>query len=360
MTLDNDFRLDYVPLDMDPRRGQHILTTDSLPDLIQTQTISFTQGTLPDLREGVEHGDDGESSPDSASQANESYMSESSDQPPKNWSINSNLDDIPPDETQERGRPRLAEPGTEIPVRSASVGNVRGVVTDSDYDHVKVMYFVNSKACFKTVGRDDYFKQMEAAEYSAPLQQAAQNSTPLPQDTVASPQPMPHYTGNILRGEANAGIRMHFQRERSHEDDIIPPRWNTRHAGDAAASPRREQTGVDVTQGGGGPRWAQNCDYVTKDGDAANPTVRHYATQDGDAANPMVRRQERGRSREKVAREKKELKLGDVVSVRSSSLGRHVDGIITDLSADLVRVQYFCTGRSCTKSLPRSAPEFNV
>jgi len=148
---------------------QQILTTDSMPDLIQVNR-ALTQGSLPSLHEGFDRGSSGcsdglRSADGSASQeANESYMSESSDHPPRNWSINSNRE-VLPDETKERGRPRLAELGTEVPVRSASVGNVRGVVTDSDHEHVKVMYFVNSKACFKTVGREDFFKGVRGTRY---------------------------------------------------------------------------------------------------------------------------------------------------------------------------------------------------
>jgi len=65
---------------------QQILTTDSMPDLIQVNR-ALTQGSLPSLHEGFDRGSSGcsdglRSADGSASQeANGSYMSESSDHP---------------------------------------------------------------------------------------------------------------------------------------------------------------------------------------------------------------------------------------------------------------------------------------
>mmetsp|Transcript_101754 Transcript_101754/g.202049 ORF Transcript_101754/g.202049 Transcript_101754/m.202049 type:complete len:210 (-) Transcript_101754:278-907(-) len=200
MLVDNDIepQFDFVPMDMNLRRGgQHILTTDSLPDLIPAAR-AMTQGSLPDLHEAFDRYNSGLSdelgSVDGSTSQVSSYMSEHSDQPPRNWSVKASLgNDAPPDETQERGRPRLAELGTEVPVRSASVGNVRGVVTDSDHEHVKVMYFLNSKACFKTVGRDDFLKELEAAQASIPSQQ---------EDDAAHPQQNPPYASRATESES--------------------------------------------------------------------------------------------------------------------------------------------------------------
>jgi len=86
MALDNDVWLDYVPMDKDLRRGQQILTTDSMPDLIQVNR-ALTQGSLPSLHEECDRVSSGcsdglRSADGTASQeANESYMSESSDHP---------------------------------------------------------------------------------------------------------------------------------------------------------------------------------------------------------------------------------------------------------------------------------------
>jgi len=199
MLVDNDIepQFDFVPMDMNLRRGgQHILTTDSLPDLIPAAR-AMTQGSLPDLHEAFDRYNSGLSdelgSVDGSTSQVSSYMSEHSDQPPRNWSVKAALGNAAPGETQERGRPRLAELGTEVPVRSASVGNVRGVVTDSDHEHVKVMYFLNSKACFKTVGRDDFLKELEAAQASTSSQQ---------ENGAAHPQQNPPYAGRATELES--------------------------------------------------------------------------------------------------------------------------------------------------------------
>jgi len=343
MALDNDVWLDYVPMDKDLRRGQQILTTDSMPDLIQVNR-ALTQGSLPSLHEECDRVSSGcsdglRSADGTASQeANESYMSESSDHPPGNWSINSNRE-VLPDETHERGRPRLAELGTEVPVRSASVGNVRGVVTDSDHEHVKVMYFVNSKACFKTVGREEFLKEFEESD-------------------TARPQRNLQRAGGNLHSETTSGIRSGAQlpvpSECSQEREKSSSRWNSRRSGDSLRTETKWGSESSNDEG------TQALIPATDDIGNTSPPDSNWesANQNGDSAAAVVRRQERGRSREK--REKKQLQLGSVVSVRSASLGRHVEGIVTDMSSDLVRVQYFCNGRSCTKSLPRSAPEFDA
>jgi hypothetical protein len=373
MALDNDFRLDHVSMDKDLRRGQQILTTDSLPDLIQVNR-AMTQGSLPSLHEGFDRGSSGysdelRSADGSASQSQEAqylsegsdqkapYLSEGSDQPPRNWSINSNRD-VLPDETQERGRPRLAELGTEVPVRSASVGNVRGVVTDSDHEHVKVMYFVNSKACFKTVGRDEFLKELEAAQISSSSQQGSD---------AASPQQNPHRAGDSLRGETQSGAQLPVPSECSQAIERNSRRLNSRLAGDSLrtetkwGSENSNDENIQEATRTSSNTFLPAARIPAARGPGNSPPPdnnRDTANQSEDSANAVVRRQERGRSREK--REKKQLQLGSVVSVRSASLGRHVQGIVTDLSSDLVRVQYFFNGRSCTKSLPRSAPEFDA
>jgi len=228
MPMDNDIepQLDFPSMDMNLRMGgQHILTTDSLPDLIPAAR-AMTQGSLPDLHEVYDRYNSGESDGlDGSTSQVSSYMSEHSDQPPRNWSVKASLgNDAPPNETRERGRPRLAELGTEVPVRSASVGNVRGVVTDSDHEHVKVMYFVNSKACFKTVGRDDFLKELEAAQTSIPSQQ---------ENGAAHLQQNPPYAGN---GEAISGVRLPCPPECSQEKERDSPRWNSQSSGNVPST----------------------------------------------------------------------------------------------------------------------------
>jgi len=310
--------LDYVPLDRELRRGieEYTLTHESMPDLVAI-TQALTQGSLPDLQEGSERVSNSDQSfserPSEGSIGRTSGLSEHIDE--SHLYVHSSSDaaaEVPTQDAQPRGRSRLAEPGAEVPVRSSSVGSVRGVVTDSDDDYVKVMYFINSKACFKTIGRDEYLREL-----------AAQSSSDMDDIFARSP------TDSRTRNRAN-------------------PQWSSERSGD---SPRSH-----IVWGSENSNDSFCTHEAPRSSAYAVASSRHLSDHAGDTGNSPVWQQERGRSREKKG--KKPLEVGSVVSVRSSSLGRCVEGIVTDLSSDRVMVQYFWNGRSCTKSMPRSAPEF--
>jgi len=56
----------------------------------------------------------------------------------------------------------------------------------------------------------------------------------------------------------------------------------------------------------------------------------------------------------------RELAIGSTVAVRSSSLGRCVEGVVTAVTSDRVRVQYFLNGRCCTKAIARSSLDMQL
>jgi len=304
--------LDYVPLDRELRKGieEYTLTHESMPDLVAIAQ-ALTQGSLPDLQE---EGSERISNSDTTFSERHSDTSIGRTSAPSehiddsSLHFPSSLDAAAPRHgTQPRGR--LAEPGAEVPVRSSSVGSVRGVVTDSDDEYVKVMYFKNSKACFKTIGRDEYLREL-----------AAQST-----DDIFTRSPTDSQTRDRAR-----------------------PKWSSQRSGD---SPRS-----DIFWGSENSNDSFCTHEAPRSSARAVAPSRHLSDRAGGSGNAPLRQQERGRSRE--SKEKKQLEVGTVVSVRSSSLGRCVEGIVTDLSSDRVMVQYFWNGRSCTKSMPRSAPEF--
>jgi len=321
---------DFVPLDRGLRRGfqEYTLTHESMPDLVAVAQ-ALTQGSLPDLQEGSveetisERPSDGSMMGRMMSERSErsDRSVDYSDNPPMHCPFGDNeAADMSPQESRPRGR--LAEPGAEVPVRSSSVGSVRGVVTDSNDEHVKVMYFINSKACFKTIGRDEYLREFAARSSSDTTDDVFDNSP----------------TGSRTRNSR------------------APPLWNSQRSED---SPRSAIVWGSENSDDSRSLWTQEAHERGRDPPekaSASSTRQHRTDRTGNGGKARLRQQERGRSREK--QEKKPLGVGSVVTVRSSSLARCVEGIVTDLSSDRVMVQYFWNGRSCTKSMPRSAVEF--
>lgn len=206
------------------------------------------------------------------------------------------------DTAGERGRLATVSVGTELRIRSQSAGrDVQGVVTDFSGNEVKVMYFLGGKCCFKTVSKREYDRQL-------------------------------HESGTLL------------------EEGPIPRRWPAVEepapapapAPAAAAPAQRPQA-----------RGEEAGPPATSTAPGALPTPEAPAPAQGAAAPDF----ERGRS---TARSPADIAVGTAVQVRSASVGRNVQGVITDVGSDRVMVQYFVNGRCCMKAMPISSTEFIV
>jgi len=312
--------LDYVPMDNSLPGRQHasamtldsIRTQDSMPEMLSTQGI--TQGSLPDLPEvPVEYQHQSnfavsacnpEGSPPSQTvldNAGTTSKPRVGGPSPKQLLWNRGSDNLRLEQNP-LGRGRVAELGTEVSLRSASAGDVRGIVTDSDHEYAKVMFFINSKACFRTVKRDNYLKEFTAVHPSS----CALN------------------------------------------DSLFPGPIGDSHA---AASDHAGPEGNPLRKSKGSSNLVEYNECIR--GNSRDTLLRGTAGN----GNALIQT-ERGRSMQN--HEDERLTVGSVVSVRSASHGRCVEGIITDMNSDRVRVHYFLNGVSCTKTLPRSITELSV
>jgi len=322
--------LDYVPMDNSLPGRQHasamtldsIRTQDSMPEMLSTQGI--TQGSLPDLPEvPVEYQHQSnfavsacnpEGSPPSQTvldNAGTTSKPRVGGPSPKQLLWNRGSDNLRLEQNP-LGRGRVAELGTEVSLRSASAGDVRGIVTDSDHEYAKVMFFINSKACFRTVKRDNYLKEFTAVHPSSGpsgINRAAASDHAGPEGTLRRPS-----KGSSNLVEYNESIRCNPRETLLRGEHVSHP---------AVTSHPRDQA---------------------PHGTAGN-------------GNALIQT-ERGRSMQND--KDKELAVGSIVSVRSASHGRCVEGIITDMNSDSVKVHYFLSGVSCSKTLPRSVTEFSV
>jgi len=294
-----------------------VMTHDSMPDLIGV-TMQQTQGSLPDLSEASELSEQ------SCVEGGGSICSDHSGQqlrehPPFSGRRASSPEESrnramswqpPEEERQARGRQlnitgamaaRLPGVGSEIRVRSLSAGrSVQAVVTDTDGDNVRVMYSVGGRFCVRTVAKAEYLATQ--AEFGELVERAGDGG----------------------------GVQL--------------------VAAQTAQAPAEPEDQTYLSQQSGLPA-AHPAPVFLQASAPANGSLI------ADSDIQVMPQQEETRGRQ---RNRSELAIGSTVAVRSSSLGRCVEGVVTDVTNDRVRVQYFMNGRCCTKAIERACLDMQL
>jgi len=300
----------FQMFDPELRRNFQTQTTthDSMPDMINVPNL--TQGTLPDLAEGF--------SEESAASRDPSLSARSATSSTTEEAV---------------ARGRLAV-GSMIRVRSASLGkDIEGVVTDNNGDTVKVTFFVNGRSCFKVVPRHEWEAEllsMQAGGAEAAGAETAGAEAVRAEAASAEEGYSSGSSASIRQGPSAAArgqARWSRQASLGRSTKSRSSRQATAGSSRQAVAERAERAGSPESR----------LEAQARDARSSSSHSEESATR----GRTMVRSDD--------------LTVGSTVAIRSTSLGRPVEGIVTDVAGNLVRVQYFMGGRSCTKAMPRSA-----